>query len=457
MKLRTKISLITASVILATVAAISAVLWKQNRDLIIRNAEAAAMTESTALRNEFEEFLIVGGENMPDEAARYFFKSRREDLIICLKNGRELFNNTTTEAEAIINGYKTGRYPFVLESGERGSLVAMTIEGHNVRVYSVSVGEYDLYRICDIDYADESVGRMTAIIAAVAASASVIAVVLSSFLIGRSLSPLGRLSKSARAIASGDYGERLDAARDDEIGEISRDFNEMASAVERREASLVEAERRTAAFASALTHELKTPLTSISGYAETMRRAALTSEERGAAEEYIVKESARLDALSKKLMRLFEIENSEDEEISVISVADAVKAAVDAVLPASGVRGVRVTCGDLYGMVAADFDLFCDAVFNLLENAVKASGDGDEVEIFTEDNALIVQDRGVGISEDDLSRITEPFYMADKSRSRKNGGAGLGLSLVDAVCRRYGMTLSFESRVGVGTEAKITF
>ena len=77
--------------------------------------------------------------------------------------------------------------------------------------------------------------------------------------------------------------------------------------------------------------------------------------------------------------------------------------------------------------------------------------------IFTEDNALIVRDRGVGISEDDLSRITEPFYMADKSRSRKNGGAGLGLSLVDAICRRYGMTLSFESRVGVGTEAKITF
>ena len=110
----------------------------------------------------------------------------------------------------------------------------------------------------------------------------------------------------------------------------------------------------------------------------------------------------------------------------------------------------------MYDRVEGDRDLLTDALVNLVDNALKASPAGGVVRLYTREGAMVVEDQGEGIPEEELDRLTEPFYMVDKSRSRKSGGAGLGLALTAVILRRHGMSLRFETQTGAGTKAIIS-
>ena len=105
--------------------------------------------------------------------------------------------------------------------------------------------------------------------------------------------------------------------------------------------------------------------------------------------------------------------------------------------------------------MSLDADLVCSALVNLTENACKASSPGQTVILRAYDSTLEVVDNGIGIPQDALSRITEPFYMVDKSRSKKHGGVGLGLALVQEIVKAHGGALVFDSTPGQGTTARI--
>lgn len=234
----------------------------------------------------------------------------------------------------------------------------------------------------------------------------------------------------------------------------------MAAAVERHAEELEESEKRKDLFMGNLTHELKTPLTAISGYTETMRRIKLSEEDEAEALDYICKECRRLERLSQKMMRLLKLDHSKElmrEEFAVSRLFEAVKESCRAVADR---KGVSIVIAEAEERLTADFDLMCDALMNLVDNAVKASKPDSEVQIYTErvDDSgfyMVVQDHGHGIAPEDQEHILEPFYMADKSRSRKNGGAGLGLALTALILRNHNMTLEVESEEGHGTKMKI--
>lgn len=102
-------------------------------------------------------------------------------------------------------------------------------------------------------------------------------------------------------------------------------------------------------------------------------------------------------------------------------------------------------------------DLMTEVLINLVDNAVKASGQGDTIRLIAKDRQILVQDMGCGIPEDEKKKILEPFYMIDKSRSRKNGGAGLGLALTALILKRHDVTLAIESEEGKGTTMILNF
>ena len=104
-----------------------------------------------------------------------------------------------------------------------------------------------------------------------------------------------------------------------------------------------------------------------------------------------------------------------------------------------------------------DFDLLHDALCNLTDNAVKASRQGQTVRLSAEQDLLTVTDEGCGIPQEEIKNLTEPFYMVDKSRSRKSGGAGLGLSIVKQIVQLHGADMEIESEVGKGTQIHLRF
>lgn len=213
--------------------------------------------------------------------------------------------------------------------------------------------------------------------------------------------PLRILSRAVRNFAAGDLKIRSEVVSEDEIGSLAGDFNTMAEQLEQKICELEDSALRQEMFMGSFAHELKTPMTSIIGYADTLRSRGLSEEQRFQAANYIFEE----------------------------------------------------------GIIWGEPDLLQSLCVNLLDNARKAV-DADGLIRFegrSDENGytLVIKDNGRGMLREDMNRITEAFYMADKSRARKEGGAGLGLSLCRRIVELHGGTMEFESRLEIGTAVTV--
>ncbi len=214
------------------------------------------------------------------------------------------------------------------------------------------------------------------------------------------------------------------------------------------------------AFTAAFAHELKTPLTSIIGYAELLRSMSLSKEEELTAANYIFSQGKRLESLSYKLLELFVLQKG---EISFLPVN--VGEAIDEVkqITAQGLQKKKVIFEASFDEVSLlmEKDLFISLLVNLVDNAAKASQAGGHIRLTgkCEENryAIMVRDEGKGIPESEIKNILEPFYMVDKSRSRKEGGAGLGMTLCAEIVRLHHAEWKIESKENEGTKITIWF
>lgn len=270
------------------------------------------------------------------------------------------------------------------------------------------------------------------------------------------LRPLKRLSAAAASIAAGQYGQRTQVHTQDEVGRLSQDFDAMAASVEGGIKRLEEEVRRRDDFVAAFTHEIKTPMTAMLGYADLLRSRDIGQSAREKAADYVYHETKRLEALSLKLLELMRLghEGAGLESVPLSAVFSDVRHAC------AGLEGANVTFADARGVwVLADKPLLADLLYNLVVNAVRASKPGAPVQVGFEAQGghvvLFVRDEGRGIPPHELGRITEPFYMVDKSRARAQNGSGLGLALCQRIAAAHGSTLEFESEVGKGTTVRL--
>lgn len=272
--------------------------------------------------------------------------------------------------------------------------------------------------------------------------------------------PLRTLSRVASQIADGDLGRRSNYKKNDEIGELARSFNSMSdSLVDQMKEKELEAKRKDD-FTAAFAHELKTPLTSIIGYADMLNTIDLTEEERREAYFYIYSQGKRLESLSYKLLELVNMEqnNLHFRQISLKELENNIKTTMRPIWEKKKIHGkVVMEKGELYG----DYELLLSLFYNLLDNAVKAVDEGGFVLMkgikHADGYEIKVVDNGRGIPEDEISRITEAFYMVDKSRSRKEGGAGIGMALCKKIIELHGAKLFIESKLSEGTVMKVIF
>lgn len=272
------------------------------------------------------------------------------------------------------------------------------------------------------------------------------------------LRPLGRLSEAAGKLAAGQLDQRVPVTGDDEIAALSQDFNVMAGRLEQQVDELKNESQRREDFIASFTHELKTPLTSIIGYAELLRSAPDDPERVLDSAGYIFREGRRLEALSRKLLELIVLDR-QDFERKTVAMDLYLEKVGGALRPALEAEGLRLIVDARPGAAAIDTDLMEAVCLNLLDNARKASSPGGEVRLegFEENGGycIAVRDQGRGIPPEDLARVTEAFYMVDKSRARAQGGAGLGLALCRRIAELHGGTLEIESEPGVGTAVRV--
>lgn len=244
----------------------------------------------------------------------------------------------------------------------------------------------------------------------------------------------------------------------DEISELASDFNQMAEQVEEKMAELSDTARQKEDFAANFAHELKTPLTSVIGYADMLYQRDLPREEVKNAAGYILNEGMRLESLSLKLMDLFVL-NKQNFFLEQMSVREMFQDIGQGIEPVCVKNGVSLQMDIGNGNVEADYDLFKTMILNLADNAIKA--DCKELNIYgrqdREHYRIQIKDDGKGIPPQELSRITEAFYMVDKSRARKQHGAGLGLALAAKIAEIHKAKLEIDSDGQTGTQVSIVF
>ncbi|MBX7066503.1 MAG: PAS domain-containing protein [Parachlamydiales bacterium] len=209
-------------------------------------------------------------------------------------------------------------------------------------------------------------------------------------------------------------------------------------------------------FIANASHELKTPITIIRGFAETLHDLPELSDEMlRQITGKIVKTCGRLDKLVQSLLSLTDIEQVSVKDFGKVDLVAVLSGCIEMMLAVHSTAIVRFESESLSAEVLGDASLLELAVMNILENAVKYSQDFAEVDILvtsTNDEVRIqFKDKGIGISENDLPQIFERFYTVDKARSRKKGGAGLGLSIVKTVLDKHQGKVVASSQLGKGS------
>ena len=211
-------------------------------------------------------------------------------------------------------------------------------------------------------------------------------------------------------------------------------------------------------FTANVSHELKTPLTSISGYAELIESGMAQGTDCAEFAGKIRKESDRMLNLIGDILRLSELDSIGDtpldDEIDLKAVAEDCK---ERLSQQAESRGIRMTVGGESAVITGSRTEITELVYNLVDNAIKYNRENGNIEIDVADKKLTVSDTGLGIPQESIPRIFERFYRIDKSRSRAKGGTGLGLSIVKHIAEHHGAKIDVESTVGVGTSITVRF
>ena len=231
-------------------------------------------------------------------------------------------------------------------------------------------------------------------------------------------------------------------------------FTDMTGAIEQKVEALEQNAKQQKDFVASFSHELKTPMTSIIGYADMLRSTELDEEDAFMAANFIFSEGKRLEAMSLKLMDLVVLDKN-DYKLTRGYARRALGHVVAVVTPMLEKAELTLNYDIEQQLILYEKDLLLTLVTNLIDNARKASSPGKVVTLtgsrMNGRYRISVRDEGIGIPKEELSRITEAFFMVDKSRSRAQHGAGLGLAIGNRIAELHGSSLHFESELGKGT------
>ena len=463
MKLKTRIICISSVAFLVAMLLAELVMgmyvYRNNKDEAVFNGYKYSYEVADKVRKNIPS---VNDGTIYESYIDYFTKKNENDLFIFVNvdsNDREKVYNATNIEYKQISKLKYKEYVNnTLNQEDEISYVDFNKGSGKYLVYQVDINKQTtLYIIRDITYLKNQMIKLSIIMISATVFIAIAVISVLWVLLGKAFKPLNELNETALTMSEGKYDDRVNIGSKDEVGQLGESFNKMAEAVENRTKSLQESEEKKTIFMGNLTHELKTPMTAISGYAQTLLMAKVGEEDRKEALMYIVDECERLERLSKKMMELLDISNDQKiqwEQIRAKELFEKVSKSCKSILERKNMTLETEEHGEVF---VADIDLMSDVIINLVDNGVKASSQGQKIILRANKSAIEIQDFGIGIPLEEQRKILEPFYMVDKSRSRKNGGEGLGLALVSVIAEKYNIKLEIESQPGKGSKFILIF
>jgi signal transduction histidine kinase len=458
MKLWQKISALCVSILLAIMVVCTVFLLLEAKQRLLDFAITQAKAEQRTLTTSFLEMTrqYLQNETNPivkRSEAKHYFSLVADETAVLVAAGETLYSSLNLPPQNLLT-----IDPFFFE--DQQDYLGTFDKQHILIIGSgikVNNDLYLIYIVKDVTEVYDNITALTWRFVLIGGCGLLAGVLLIIWLVRRASLPLMRLKESARRIAVGDYTERVRIRSKDEVGELAADFNTMADAVATHFSDLKETAQRQELFIGGLTHEFKTPMTSMLVHTDTLLSANLSPEAATNSLVHIYTQCQWLERLTQKLLKL-------------ITLKEEIKARPEQIQPlledvwqstAETLRERRtpleIQCETDSLTMTIDYDLIKSLLINLVDNASKASQPGQPLLLLAYDNTLELRDQGHGIPADEVARITDAFYMVDRSRSKLKGGSGLGLALVKHIADIHNAQMIIESEEKVGTTVKVVF
>lgn len=465
MKFRYKVLMINIILLSLAIGTIGFFMIKKNFELSLEHQVRNAIEENNLFQSVVEYNLLDVINNQKSDLSTELASIGKDvsantaaskSTLFIVFNNTLIYSNSddATYPEALIESTESGKKGYILTKEENRNYIIVSSAS--------SLQDKKLCILTKRDITDsyilikEQANYYSFLLVIVLLVCSVSMYVISYLL----TKPLEHLTRVSNSFGNGNYSARADVGTHDEVGVLATTYNDMACAVEKHIDMLSDSVRRKEQFVADFTHEMKTPMTSIIGYADTIRSRELDRENQIMAASYIVSEGKRLETMSRKLFDLIGTTNGELSMVKLDTkyLADCV---ANSVHPAYETKGLILDVSVETATIKGDIELLKSALINLLDNARKASAINNRVSLtgVIKDSMyeFSVRDYGVGIKKEHLDKLCDEFYMVDKARSRKEGGAGLGLSLVNTIVSAHNAAMSIDSTYGEGTTVTLSF
>lgn len=276
----------------------------------------------------------------------------------------------------------------------------------------------------------------------------------------RTMKPITQLTKVVDDMAEGNWESKAPETGKDEVATLGRHFNRMADKIQDNIQQIRQEADAKQEFVDNFAHELKSPLTSIYGFAEYVQKANIPEDEKIQCMSYIMDESKRLLQLSYTLLDMAKIRNEaiHIEEVKLCDVEEQIQKRMETLCAE---RGVTLVCNRSADTMFANEVLLFSLLCNLIQNAVYACKSGDIVTWGVEEEAanirIYVEDNGCGMTKEQVKRVKEPFYRVDKARSREAGRTGLGLAICSQIVEYHNARMDIQSEPDKGTIITVLF
>ncbi|MGO4545601.1 sensor histidine kinase [Paenibacillus sp. 2TAB23] len=266
--------------------------------------------------------------------------------------------------------------------------------------------------------------------------------------------PIKKLTIATRRIAAGDFDVKLNIKQSGELGTLARSFEDMM-----RDLQQLEQLRRE--FVANVSHEVQSPLTSISGYAIALKQDDIAAQMRSRYLDIIITEAERMSKMSDSLLKLSLLESqSQQMQLATLRLDEQIRRVIVAIQPQWSARSIHFELHLKAITLTADHDQLNQVWTNILGNSIKFSKAGGIISVGiksdTKNVTVRISDTGIGISLEDQKRIFERFFKADRSHSRKYDGSGMGLAIVKQIVSLHQGDIRVESEPGKGTTFMVT-
>lgn len=435
MKKRINLQLIAiaAVAIISTMIMVSAAFYELFSDQIFADLKS-------------DSYLMEIG-NLSDSLEEYTLEKWGTRATLIRSDGTVLFDSEANQDE-MTNHLDRPEIISAMQTGEGTAIRTSETIGLSTFYYARKLENDNVLRVAKLGNSLVSVyANAVPFIIFVAVVLLLLCWILSRFLTKKLLQPIEHMA------------DNLDSVGEIETYEEIQPFLKM---IRKQHEDILKAAQMRQEFTANVSHELKTPLTAISGYAELIETGMASEEDVAGFARGIHKSSNRLLSLINDIIKLSEIDgNNLDDDWESVNLYQSAMVCVEMLQVSAEKHDVSIHLVGGDGYVQGNKQMLEELLFNLCDNAIRYNNPGGRVDVRITTNEsgveLVVEDTGIGIPKESQERVFERFYRVDKSRSKQTGGTGLGLAIVKHIIAKHNASMTLESEVGVGTKITVNF